>query len=145
MPTDPATRRRLLHDASLGLDPELPGSADDPLARRWRWLLALTAMLMVSLLFYLGAQPFAVGLFPAPWDKLAHFLLFATLAALLWLATGGRRPLLLIGGLAVIGLIDEGHQARLPGRSMELADLLTDVAAASLTVFALQLGQGRTG
>ena len=38
---------------------------------------------------------------------------------------------------AVIGAGDEWHQASLPGRSADYTDFLTDVAAASLTVFVL--------
>jgi hypothetical protein len=38
-------------------------------------------------LFYLGAQPFAAGLIPAPWDKLAHLAVFAVLTTLLWIGT----------------------------------------------------------
>jgi hypothetical protein len=34
-------------------------------------------------LFYLGAQPFAAGLIPVPWDKLAHLAVFAFLTTLL--------------------------------------------------------------
>ena len=54
----------------------------------------LGAASLTIALFWGGGQPFAVGLFPAPFDKLAHSVYFATLAALLWFGTGGRWPVL---------------------------------------------------
>lgn len=103
-----------------------------------RWLCLLSALLITSLLLYLGAKPFAVGLIQPPWDKLAHLLLFSLIATLLWFGVPGRQPLLLIGLVSAIGALDEWHQASLPGRSADVVDLLTDIASASLTVLVLQ-------
>lgn len=104
-----------------------------------RPLCLLVASLVVVLLFVLGSQPVAVGLFPEPWEKLAHFAVFACIAALLWLAAGGRMPLLLIAVVAGIGALDEWHQLSLPGRSADYADFLTDVVAAVAVVTALHV------
>lgn len=111
------------------------------LAARWRWLFFCAAGVIVVLLFYLGSKPIAVGLFPEPWDKLAHLVVFGGITALLWFATAGRRSLMVICVIAVIGAMDEWHQGSLPGRSMDYLDFLTDVAAAIVTVTALALGQ----
>ena len=94
-----------------------------------------------SMLFYLGTQPFAIGLFPEPWDKLAHLLFFSGITSLLWIATAGRASLLLIAIVAGIGALDEWHQAGLPGRSMDIADLVTDIGASILAVIVLRAGQ----
>ncbi len=109
-----------------------------------RWCL-VAAAIGTAMLFYLGAQPFAVGLFPEPWDKITHLLAFSTLTGLLWTGTAGRIPLALIGIIAAIGALDEWHQAGLPGRSMDPADLLTDIAAAILTVAVLNARQKLAG
>ena len=114
----------------------LPAAGPSP-SRRGICLVLAAAM--VGLLFYLGGKPMAVGLFPEPLDKLAHLVFFATIAALLWIGAGGRLPLLIIALVAGIGILDEWHQAYLPGRSADLMDFLTDVAAATLMVSVLHI------
>jgi len=98
----------------------------------------LGAATLVVALFWGGSQPFAVGLFPAPYDKLAHSLYFATLSLLLWFGTGGRWPVLLFLVVAAIGGLDELHQATLPGRQAGFYDFLTDTVAAGLTITVLE-------
>ncbi|MCL4472126.1 MAG: hypothetical protein M1547_13625 [Gammaproteobacteria bacterium] len=44
---------------------------------------AIAAIVFVGLLFYPGGKHFAVGLFPSPYDKLAHLAAFGALAGLL--------------------------------------------------------------
>jgi hypothetical protein len=68
--------------------------------------LALAAAVTFQL-FYLGAQPFAAGLIQEPWDKLVHLAVFAVLTTL--------------------------HQANLPGRSADAADLFADACTATGT------------
>jgi len=93
------------------------------------WL--VLAILGVAALFVLGAQPFAVGIVPPPFDKLAHAVAFAILFLVLdsalvlplWLAL--CIPLL-------ISAMDELHQLVLPGREPGLGDWL----AGMLGVFA---------
>ena len=104
-----------------------------------RWIGNLGALSITALLFFLGAQPFAAGLFREPWDKLAHFIVFATLTGLLWLGSAGSKPLWIIAIVSLIGALDEWHQARLPGRSMDIADLAVDISAAILTLIALRV------
>lgn len=101
--------------------------------------IALLALLTANL-FYHGAQPYAVGLIPSPWDKLAHLVLFAGLAALAWIALGARgvgAPLGAIGITVAIGLLDEAAQSLLPGRSMDVVDIAADVGGAVLAVLLL--------
>ena len=98
-----------------------------------------TATALFALLYHLGAKPFAVGLIPPPWDKLAHFVLFSVLTLLMWIGTGGKRPLSIVAIVTTLGAIDEIHQAFLPGRSADPGDLLTDFCAAVITVMVLRL------
>ncbi|HUO43547.1 MAG TPA: VanZ family protein [Burkholderiales bacterium] len=95
---------------------------------------ALIALIVIFNLFYLGAKPVAVGLFPEPWDKLAHFLVFSLLTALFWIATDGRFGVFIVLAVSLIGAADEIHQIFLPGRSAGLDDLAADIIAA-LTMF----------
>jgi hypothetical protein len=99
-----------------------------------RALCLACAALMVFMLFWLGAKPVAVGLFPEPWDKLAHFVAYAGIAALLAVGSVRRQPMTLILLVSLIGALDEWHQVYLPGRSADVGDFLTDVAAAIATV-----------
>lgn len=101
-----------------------------------RICLALATTIIFGL-FYLGAQPFAAGLFPPPWDKLAHFAVYFTLAGLFSIATEGEQSLQLIGVVSIIGVSDEWHQLFLPGRCADLDDLFTDMAAAICAVMIL--------
>lgn len=98
-----------------------------------RGLCLVLAAAIISLLFYLGAQPFAAGLIPAWWDKLAHLAVYAALTALLWIGTAGRMPLAVIAAVIAIGALDELHQAGLPGRHADAIDFLTDACAAAGT------------
>ena len=104
-----------------------------------RWLCLALAAAVTFQLFYLGAQPFAAGLIPGPWDKLAHLAVFAVLTALLWIGTAGRMPIAVIATVIAIGALDELHQASLPGRFADAADFLADACAATGTGFSLFL------
>ena len=87
-----------------------------------------------------GAQPVAVGLVPAPWDKLAHASVFAVLAAAIGYASGLRgwpMVLLALGGASAVGLADEWHQVYLPGRRAGWDDLVADCVGALLGTVAV--------
>lgn len=98
----------------------------------------LGAAILVVALFWGGSQPFAVKLFPVPYDKLAHSLYFATLSLLLWFGTGGRWPVLLFLVVSAIGGMDELHQATLSGRQAGFYDFLTDTVAAGVVIAVLE-------
>jgi len=108
------------------------------LIRLPRLFYLLAAVTLVVVLFWGGSQPFAVGLFPAPYDKLAHSVYFTTLAVLLWFGTGGRWPVLLFLVVSAIGGLDELHQSSLPGRVADFYDYLTDTVAAGLVITLLE-------
>jgi hypothetical protein len=108
------------------------------LTRLPRTAYLLSAVSLVLVLFWGGSQPFAVGLFPAPYDKLAHSVYFATLAVQLWFGTGGRWPVLLFLVVSAIGGLDELHQSTLPGRVADFYDYLTDTVAAGLVISLLE-------
>ncbi len=106
----------------------------DSLDRQFRvGALVIGCALFVGL-YYLGAQPFAVGLLVPPYDKLAHFTLFFVLASLFWLAAGGRWSILIFLVVAGLGALDEWHQAYLPGRAVDVVDFLTDTTAAACAI-----------
>jgi hypothetical protein len=105
-----------------------------------RWLAVLLAVALPLALWIGGAQPFAVGLVGAPWDKLAHMAVYAVLACAIGFASGrhGASALVLgFVGAMLVGLVDEASQLRLPGRSAEVDDLVADAVGAALGVSVL--------
>jgi VanZ family protein len=94
--------------------------------------LVLAAVIVFNL-FYLGAQPFAAGLVPPPWDKLAHLAVYGVLTALLWLGAGSRMTFTVIAAVIAIGGLDELHQAGIPGRSADSGDFAVDILAGVAT------------
>ena len=97
-------------------------------ARTWA---VLTVIVAGAGLYTLGAQPFAAGLFPAPWDKLAHVVTFALIGSAAGVASGARgwrRMVCCIAGAVAIGVLDELHQAYLPGRIASWSDLAADAS-----------------
>jgi branched-subunit amino acid transport protein len=86
--------------------------------------LATGVGLMLALLF-VGAERL-----PPHWDKVAHFVSFAVITALLWRGTAGRAPLAVVG--CVIGLLAlDGLQEFLaPEHKAGVLDFVADVAAA---------------
>jgi VanZ family protein len=91
---------------------------------------SMLVLAMILNLFFWGAQPVAINLVPAPWDKFLHGITFAILACGIGLASGlqGSRGLIIaISGALLIGALDEWHQIYLPGRHPSWDDLLADV------------------
>ena len=111
------------------------------LQRVLRLAAVLAAIALPLGLFYGGAQPVAVGLIPEPWDKFAHAGVFAILAGAIGYASGLRGArvwwLAFLGAMAV-GVMDEWHQAYLPGRAAGWDDLLADAAGSALGATALR-------
>ena len=62
------------------------------LQRAARWMAFLLAAAIPLGLLVGGAQPFAVGLVPAPWDKLAHMAVYAVLACAIGFASRRHGP-----------------------------------------------------
>ncbi len=119
------------------------------LSRYSRVVAALLLAVMTGALFIGGAQPFAVNLIPAPWDKFVHLALFALISAAIGLASGRsgvRMVLLAVAGALLLGLVDEWHQGFLPGRNAGLDDLAADLLGALAGALGLAFCQrGRTG
>ena len=105
---------------------------------RWMRLFAAFAFVTVAAnLFWHGSQPYAVGLIQAPWDKLAHLVLYAGFCGAAWITLGGARPAAdVLAPLAAIaiGLADEILQSFNPGRVVGIADLAADAVGALLAV-----------
>jgi VanZ family protein len=51
----------------------------------------------------------------------------------LWIATDGRRPLLVVSAVVLLGAADELRQALLPARHADALDFAADAVAAALT------------
>ena len=95
-------------------------------------------------LYFGGAQPVAVDLFPWPWGKLVHSIVFGVLAASIGYASGLRGwRMVVVGfvGSVCVGGLDEWHQTYLPGRHGELGDVGFDAVGAALGSGALKWGQ----
>jgi undecaprenyl-diphosphatase len=105
-------------------------------SRDWRWLLwpqiALAAL--VSEMAYLGLLPFYLLQWPLA-DKVFHFLLFG--AIVFWLNLWWHERAVKLAGWAVpmaivvpfsLALAEEGLQHFSPLRTMDITDLLSDVA-----------------
>jgi len=106
-------------------------AAKEPRAANWS---LLCAGVLVMQVFVLGSLPFELF---EPWDKMFHFLAYAALTLLLWIATDGRRPLVVVVGVMGLGMLDELRQAAIPARTADISDFLTDALAASITGAAL--------
>lgn len=102
-----------------------------PSPRERAWAAALVLFIIANL-FYHGAQPYAVGAIAAPWDKPVHMLLFFVLGSLAWVAFAGRRFWAVFIVCAMVAGTDELAQLLNPGRDVEIADWLADVAGVAL-------------
>src|SRR5262245_52806141 len=85
------------------------------------------SLILVAQIFTLNALPFELT---EPWDKVWHVLAFSALTLLLWIATDGRRPVLVVAAVMVLGAFDEARQAFIPARTADALDFLADLCAA---------------
>jgi len=104
--------------------------------RRHSWLAGGLLVIWLMAIFIGGAQPFAVGLLPPPWDKIAHTAVYLVLGILLRCSLRLSLAISLVLTLAVGGL-DEWHQAFIPGRLSSIGDWLADSVGAMLGVVIL--------
>lgn len=107
-----------------------------------RLLALLACVAFVTGLFVGGAQPVAVGLIPAPWDKLAHLVSFGVLTVLIELALRPR-AWLLIALPMMVSAADEIHQAYLPGRFASVEDWLAGTVGACIAYALLRHTRAR--
>jgi VanZ family protein len=101
--------------------------------------LAMTAQLLL-----LVEPNFAVRIVDFTWDKAIHFLYFATMSFLLWVATGKRWPLAVWFTVAFIGAADETLQAYTPGRTSDIDDWIADSLGAAAALLVAQRISSRT-
>ena len=96
----------------------------------------IAAAFFIAATLFLGAEEVGkASLFPAPWDKLAHFLYYGTMAALLSHGVGRRwlwLPLVLV---PLVGALDEWHQLYVPARDASVFDWLADGAGTIVAVY----------
>ena len=90
-----------------------------------RFVCLTTGVGIMLALVFIGADRL-----PPHWDKLAHFVCFALITALLWRGTAGRAPLAVLASVLAFSLLDELHQLVALERRAELLDLLADASAA---------------
>jgi VanZ family protein len=102
-----------------------------------RLLAFLLALALIANLFVTGSRPEAAGLFPEPWDKVAHLTYYGAIAALLWIADAGRRPWLVAIAVVGVGAVDEWHQLYLPFREASVGDLGADAVGVALALAAM--------
>jgi VanZ family protein len=102
----------------------------------------ICAALLVAQIFALGSLPFEPF---EPWNKLFHVLAYSALALMLWIATGGRHPVLVIAGVMMLGALDELRQAAIPARSADVLDFLADALSAGVTGMVLMWTTQKTG
>ncbi|MDH7511635.1 MAG: VanZ family protein [Clostridiales bacterium] len=102
----------------------------------------LPAAIYYSLIFFLSSKDYDVPIDIHPVDKAVHFIEFAILAFLLSLgffraSALSIRMKIIFSFLVTIGLgaLDEFHQYFVPGREVELFDLLADALGAAAGVF----------
>ena len=116
-------------------------------SRRWVPPLLWAALILTSSHVRLPPGP---SPFPGA-DKVAHFVLYAVLAMLVWRATEPNANALLTRGLwsvlvaVAYGALDELHQRWVPTRQCSFADWLADLcgALAAVGVMSLLAARGR--
>jgi VanZ family protein/UDP-2,3-diacylglucosamine pyrophosphatase LpxH len=107
--------------------------------RPWLWAVPAALALAIAWLGHPHALPLGVSL-SHPWDWPVHAAAFAALSLSLELAWRGnrtgtpvyRRHLAIFALLALLGVLDEGRQAYVPGRTAAVVDWLADLAGAVL-------------
>ena len=105
--------------------------------RMLRVLSAIAAGLIVVQLLLLQQPDYAGHVVEATSDKMIHFVVFGALAFFIWLATGGRWPLMVWAVVVLVGAIDETQQQYTPGRIASIADLAADGAGAAASLLVL--------
>ena len=110
-----------------------------------RFLFLLLAIAWASVIFYLSSQPGIDTplLFPGQ-DKLFHLIAFGLLGFLFMGAMkatrSGYRTMqvwIVVGLVALYGVLDELHQYIVPGRSAEIYDALADAAGGLLGAWSM--------
>ena len=80
---------------------------------------------------------------PGPWEKVAHFVCFALITALLWRGTAGQARCAVLGSVVACAALIELQQALQPAGQLAVSNFLTD-AAAALAVGLVLFIRGKT-
>ncbi len=88
-------------------------------------------------LFLAGRLPGAGSIFTSPWDKVAHFILYAVLTINVRFAFPKANMLICLLIVLAIGALDEIHQSSLPFRHAGLDDFAADLAGGLIAVTAM--------
>lgn len=111
---------------------------------RLRAALVVLAACSAMVFFVLGTRPDASALVPpAPYDKLAHMMVFGGFAGIAWLIGAGRSMMLPVAIALALGCTDELLQSFTPGRDADWQDIVADGIGAVLVVSALQFARWR--
>jgi len=95
----------------------------------WLWLWMVLGIVLMTLLTWFNGRPEAVGLLHAPWDKVAHGLIFGGLTLIFGLSVGVRWRWFVFLFMVAYAAFDELRQMFLPGRTASMGDFATDVLA----------------
>lgn len=91
-----------------------------------RSLTSIGLVLVIAAIFIGGEAPGAGKLFPAPWDKVVHFVTFGGIAVLSGLSFPTRPLWMILLMVVSLGGADEFHQLFIEGRQPGLDDLFAD-------------------
>src|SRR5258706_16205024 len=86
---------------------------------------------MAVQVLFLIEPPIAQVVLAHVWDKCVHFLYFGTMAAFLYMAAGGRRPIAVWLLIVAIGALDQTQPIFPPGRSAQFLDGLPHTPGAA--------------
>src|SRR5437868_4864827 len=103
-----------------------------------RFVCLTTGVGIMLALVFIGADRL-----PPHWEKVAHFVCFALITALLWRGTAGKARCAVVGLVIACAALVELHQALQPSGRPALGDFITD-AAAALAVGLLLFIRGKT-
>ena len=109
--------------------------------------LSLAQILCLGLAAGVLVRLFVIGTptMVAPWDKVAHFALYALAAALFVIGTGKHMPFAVAAAVIAVGAGDELHRMLLRGHEPDALNFLADASGALIAcaVIALQKTERR--
>ncbi len=104
----------------------------------------IAAAFFMAVTLFVGADEVGKAhLFPPPWDKLAHFCYYGTMAVLLAHGLGRRWWWIPLLAIPVVGALDEWHQFYVPGRDSSVYDWIADSAGTVTFLFAYRRASRR--
>lgn len=115
---------------------------------RMRIVWGVAALLWMGVIFRLSALPGSA--IPGHFSSLGHFVLYAVLGGLYFMALPKKTPgslrwaILAIVLASAYGVTDEFHQSFVPGRVPDVMDWLVDTAGALATVSLLTAWRAAT-